>query len=234
MAVGEEDDEVHLKVDLEGACDNRRAREEPREDHVNRDRPAVADRAIGDLDVLDLGGLSGEAVLVGACFDTHKLQLDRLDSGRAFLYDDLPGQGQGNVAYRRVDLPADLECWHMVEGALAHILERFRHDGEGCRVELGLLGIGRLEDELNRTLDVLAQHATAHLYCHHILDVYEDAMIRLQELLAHSRFELDLKFELDATIRKFSWGLKIARVHEQLDGLDGRVECFKQAHALCR
>ena len=57
MAVAEEDDQVDFELDLEASRGDGGAREEAREDHVYRDRPAVAHGAVCNLNVLDLGRL---------------------------------------------------------------------------------------------------------------------------------------------------------------------------------
>ena len=48
---------TYLLLHLEAARGDSGAREEPREDHVYRDGPAVAHGAVCNLDVLDLGRL---------------------------------------------------------------------------------------------------------------------------------------------------------------------------------
>jgi len=91
MTVAKEDDQVDLELHLEMARGDGGAREEPREDHVDGYRPAVAHGAVRDLDVLNLRRLSGQPISVAARLDAHELQLDRLDGRRAFIDLHLPG-----------------------------------------------------------------------------------------------------------------------------------------------
>ena len=84
---------------------------------------AVADRAVGDLYVLDLGGLARHAVGVTTRLDAHQLQLDGADGGGAVLDEDLAGERLVHVAHDGVELPRDLEGGDLVQRGLAHVLQ---------------------------------------------------------------------------------------------------------------
>mmetsp|Transcript_1392 Transcript_1392/g.3377 ORF Transcript_1392/g.3377 Transcript_1392/m.3377 type:complete len:202 (+) Transcript_1392:51-656(+) len=154
MAVAEEDDQVDLELDLEAARGDGGAREETREDHVYRYRPAMADRAVCNLDVLDLRRLAREPVRIATRLDAHELQLDRLDGGGALLDGDLSGERRGDVAEDAVYLAGDLEGGYVVQAALLDVLERLGHYGEGRGLQLEpSLALGRLDDKLEGTLE---------------------------------------------------------------------------------
>lgn len=92
MIVVKHDDDVDFKLDFEVGGLQRGAGEQPGEDHVDGNGEAVADVSFCDLDVLDLGGVSGVTFSAAARLHSNKLQLDALDGNVRVLHHHLSGQ----------------------------------------------------------------------------------------------------------------------------------------------
>lgn len=93
VIVVKNDDDVDFKLDFEVGRLQRGAGEQSGEHHVNGDGEAVADVTFGDLDVLDLCGVSGVTFGTTTRLHSHQLELDTLDGNVRVLHHHLSGQG---------------------------------------------------------------------------------------------------------------------------------------------
>lgn len=120
--------DVHFKLHFEVGGFQGGAGEEPGEHHVDGDGEAPADVAVGDLDVLDLGGVPGVALGTPTGLHTHELQLDALDGRLGALHHQLPRQRLRDHTVGGVQVPSDQEFGK--GGSLFNILQSFRSNGE--------------------------------------------------------------------------------------------------------
>lgn len=206
MVILEHDHDIDLELDLERLRRDRRAREQPREDHVEPDGDAPRDVALGHLDVLDLRRLLRVALRAPAGLHAHELDLDGLDGRLALLDGDEPCERGADVAAGAVDLAVELERG---QGLGARLLpgavDLLGVDGEGDDDALlgvaGVVVLGlHLDDELESLGKILRHEVALQFDAEKIADVDKYAVVGLVELLPLRWLQAELEGDLGNTV----------------------------------
>lgn len=200
----EQHDDVHLKFHFEVGGLQCGAGEQPREDHVDGDREAPTNITVGDLDVLDLRGVSGVSFGAPAGLHADQLQLYALDGGLRALDHQLPCQRLRDDAVGRVEMSPDEEFGE--QGSLFDVLQGFRRDGEvhGTRGQLPLLR-SRVNDEFAGLCQVLGQQRPPHVTAQGILNVDEHAVVSLIQNFVALHVQRKFKRNFCLATGKLAW-----------------------------
>mmetsp|Transcript_49863 Transcript_49863/g.108015 ORF Transcript_49863/g.108015 Transcript_49863/m.108015 type:complete len:247 (-) Transcript_49863:54-794(-) len=235
MTVREQNNQIQFEFDLKLRSMYRWAGKKSWENHIERDRPASTHGSICDLDVLDLGRLSGDAISGRRAFDPDELQLYRLDRRRAVLDDQLASQRRSDVARRRIKLPDELERWNLVQRALLHVLKRFRDNPKLRGLQRQFPACLRdLYDELQLPLYVAREDTPFDFGSDAVLNADKDAVIRFIELLIIERRHNKIEGQLQRVVAQFSWSCQFLIPGQKDDRLARRVEGFKKTRTFNR
>lgn len=109
IIVLEDDAQVELEIDFEVSGLKRRAREKPRECHVDGNVDLRADVAIGDLKVLNLRRVLAVSFGTPAGFHPNKLKFNAFDWNLRVMDRDEPVEWLGQAADGRVEGSRDEE-----------------------------------------------------------------------------------------------------------------------------